>query len=216
MHFNFFPPLLLILFAPVHVHSQSTTPPDGQESSLPARVPYIFPAPGTDPIADALRARRTNGTLLDLDGVTLNAPIFALAQSGATGLFSVIRSNNTLPADMREDIILRIMALLSSPYQWIQHEPIARSVGVTTEQLTAIRFAPAFAFDSHSNSHFSNDKYNIASLSAPIRAALAFTDHLTLHLVEATVTAAGYNMGARVALGLNVGGEMDMPVPIPM
>jgi hypothetical protein len=55
-----------------------------RDENLPARVPYIFPAPGTDPvrnatpkpvtnltelqIADKIRSRRTNGTLLALDG----------------------------------------------------------------------------------------------------------------------------------------------------
>ncbi|KAF8212871.1 hypothetical protein K438DRAFT_1957457 [Mycena galopus ATCC 62051] len=45
-----------------------------RDDNLPARVPYVFPPPGTDPIADAISTRRTNGLLLDLDGVLLNAP----------------------------------------------------------------------------------------------------------------------------------------------
>ena len=61
-----------------------------RDDNLPARVPYIFPPPGADAVsfpfrvlatrttqtnfartkvADALRSRRVNGTLLDLDGV---------------------------------------------------------------------------------------------------------------------------------------------------
>ena len=61
-----------------------------RDDNLPARVPYVFPSPGADPVsftlrvpatrttqanlprtkvADALRSRRVNGTLLDLDGV---------------------------------------------------------------------------------------------------------------------------------------------------
>ena len=60
-----------------------------RDDNLPARVPYIFPPPGTDAVrsdgsgwstvcasvhgslqvADSIRARRVNGTLLDLDGV---------------------------------------------------------------------------------------------------------------------------------------------------
>lgn len=40
-----------------------------RDDDLPARVPYVFPPPGTNAISDAIRARRANGTLLDLDGV---------------------------------------------------------------------------------------------------------------------------------------------------
>lgn len=57
-----------------------------RDDNITARVPYVFPAVGTDAVkshsryvlsithlvlkvADNLRSRRTNGTLLDLDGV---------------------------------------------------------------------------------------------------------------------------------------------------
>lgn len=57
-----------------------------RDKNLPARLPYVFPAPGTSEasrpriihsslsherlqIADHIRSRRTNGTLLALDGM---------------------------------------------------------------------------------------------------------------------------------------------------
>ncbi|GAW03911.1 carboxymuconolactone decarboxylase [Lentinula edodes] len=86
-----------------------------RDDNLPARVPYVFPPPGTDPIADTIRARRTNGTLLDLDGVLLNAPLIA---QGEDDLFGVIRDNNTLPPAMRELFILRIAVLNNASYEW--------------------------------------------------------------------------------------------------
>lgn len=78
-------------------------------------------------VADAFRERRVNGTLLDLDGVLcaslpflsrrtfptdehcffqrssrLNAEAVA---SGWNSLFSVIRDNNSIPADLRELLV---------------------------------------------------------------------------------------------------------------
>ncbi|KAJ7671743.1 AhpD-like protein [Mycena rosella] len=195
-----------------------------RDDDLPARVPYVFPPPGTDPIADAIRARRTNDTLLDLDGVLLNAPLFAQAHSA---LFGVIRSNNTLPPAMRELIILRVVVLKNCSYEWLIHEPVARMAGLTTEQLLIIRLAPPF---------FASQGLDFASTLGPdLVAAMIFTDWVTVNihvpdvvfdalrpflndsrLVEATVTAVGYNGGSRLVVALNVDDKMDVPVPIPV
>ncbi|KAF7328452.1 putative glycosidase C21B10.07 [Mycena sanguinolenta] len=195
-----------------------------RDDNLPARVPYVFPPPGTDPIADAIRARRTNGTLLDLDGVLLNVPLLAQAHSN---LFGVIRSNSSLPANMRELIILRVVVLSNASYEWIQHEPVARMAGLTTEQLLVIRLAPPF---------FASQGLNFTSiLGADLVAAMTFTDWITQNirvpddvfdglrpflndsqLVEAVSTAASYSAGGRLVVALNVDAKMDVPVPIPM
>ncbi|KAJ6566037.1 AhpD-like protein [Mycena capillaripes] len=195
-----------------------------RDDNLPARVPYVFPAPGPDPIADAIRARRANGTLLDLDGVLLNAPLLSQAHSA---LFGVIRSNNTIPDAMRELIILRVVVLTNTTYEWLQHEPVARMAGLTTEQLLVIRLAPPF---------FASQGLEFAPiLGADLVAAMSFTDWITLNvrvpddvfnwlkpflndsqLVEATATASGYAMGGRLIMALNVDDKMDVPVPIPV
>ncbi|KAF9263417.1 4-carboxymuconolactone decarboxylase [Marasmius fiardii PR-910] len=192
-----------------------------RDDDLPARVPYIFPAPGTDPIADKIRSRRTNGTLLDLDGVLLNARLVA---SGWDSFFSVIRDNNTLPATMRELFVLRIAVLNNASYEWIQHEAVGRSAGLTTEQLRVIRLTPAF----------SNEKHVKDVLGEELAAALAFTDWITKNvhvpddvfnnlrrflndqqIVEATATTGGYALVSRFVVALNVDGKMNVPVPIP-
>ncbi|KAF7354435.1 putative glycosidase C21B10.07 [Mycena venus] len=194
-----------------------------RDDNLPARVPYVFPPPGTDPIADAIRARRANGTLLDLDGVLLNAPLFAQAHSN---LFGVIRSNNTIPGNMRELIILRVAVLNNSSYVWIEHEPVARMEGLTTEQLLVVRLAPPF---------FASQGLNFTSILGPeLVAAMDLTDWISQNirvpddvfdamrpflndsqLVEAVSTAAGYSGGGRLIIALNVDAKMDVPVPIP-
>ncbi|GLB37113.1 hypothetical protein LshimejAT787_0401640 [Lyophyllum shimeji] len=192
-----------------------------RDDNFPARVPYVFPAPGTDPIADAIRARRANGTLLALDGVLLNAPLVA---STWNSLFGVIRNNTTLPGNMRELIILRIAALNEASYEWLQHEPVGRSEGLTTAQLRVVRLTPAF-----------NEGAGVTNtLGASLAAMMTFTDWSTKtakvpdrvfanlqkvlnnqQLVEAAATVGGYNFVSRFLLALDVDGKNNAPVPIP-
>ncbi|THH04704.1 hypothetical protein EW146_g10110 [Bondarzewia mesenterica] len=200
-----------------------------RDDGLPARVPYVFPPPGTDPIADAIRARRENGTLLDLDGVLLNAPLVA---QGWNAIASVIRDNNTIPATMRELFILRSAVLNSATYQWLQHEPVGRGAGLTTSQLQTIRFAPPFVGMVHEHAEHAQ-AFN-GTLSPSLAAALDFADWSTKavripqnvydnlgvfltdkQMVEATATVGMYNFVSRFVVGLNIDDEMDVPVPIP-
>uniref|UniRef100_A0A0W0GBF3 H/ACA ribonucleoprotein complex subunit NOP10 n=1 Tax=Moniliophthora roreri TaxID=221103 RepID=A0A0W0GBF3_MONRR len=150
-------------------------------------------------------------------GSRLNAPLIA---SGWDTIFSVIRGNNSLPGDMRELLILRVAVLNEAAYEWIQHEPVGRSAGLTQDQLLAIRFTPAFATNSN--------------LTEPLLAAMLFADYLTKtvrvpqdvfdelakhltdqQIVEATATAGAYNFGSRLLVALDVDGKMDAAIPVP-
>ncbi|KAJ7166551.1 4-carboxymuconolactone decarboxylase [Mycena crocata] len=192
-----------------------------RDENLPARVPYVFPPPGTDPIADAIRARRVNGTLLALDGALLNSPLVAQAWNQ---LFTVIRGNLTIPGTMRELFILRTAVINNAAYEWIQHEPVGRAEGLTTAQLKVLRFAPP-------NAHSLADQ---KTLGDSLTAALAFSDAIATHvhvsdeiynnlakfltnqqMVEAVATAGGYAFVSRFVEALNVDGAMDEAVPVP-
>ena len=63
------------------------------------RVPYQFPPPGEDPIADRIRERRGARGLTPLDATLLNAPGVA---DGWNKLINTLRSQNSLPGDIRE------------------------------------------------------------------------------------------------------------------
>jgi len=189
-----------------------------RDDNLPARVPYVFPPPGTDAAADTIRARRTNGTLLDLDGVLLQDENYALAWNSIAG---VIRDQNSIPPDMRELFILRTAVVNNAAYQWLQHEPVARSVGMTTQELRDIRTTPLFGRGSH--------------LSPALNAALLFSDTSTAEvfvpdnifnglksflptnemIVDAVATVATYNMVSRFVEALNVDDKMSVTVPFP-
>ncbi|KAJ7754369.1 AhpD-like protein, partial [Mycena maculata] len=194
-----------------------------RDDNLPARarVPYsVFPPPGIDPVSqalssispDSIRARMANDTLLDLDDVLCR--------------YNVIRSNNTLPAAMRELIILRVLGLNSATYQWLRHEPVARMAGLATEQLLVVRLPPPFFFVSQGLNF-------TTTLGPDLVAATSFTDWITqnvhvpddvsdaprpflndLQLVDATTIAAAYNSASRLVVASNVDDQMDVPVPI--
>ncbi|KAI0745999.1 4-carboxymuconolactone decarboxylase [Earliella scabrosa] len=192
-----------------------------RDDNLPARVPYVFPPPGTDAVADAIRARRENGTLLDLDGALLQDKPLA---GSWNDLFGVIRDQNSLPAQMRELFILRTGTLNNAAYVWLQHEPVGRSVGLSVAQLREIRLTPTFA----------PLPAPLSSLTPELGAALLFADFMTksvkvpqhvfdqLHsflndtqMVDAVATVGGYNFVSRFVVALDVDSKMDVPVPIP-
>ncbi|KAJ7887482.1 4-carboxymuconolactone decarboxylase [Mycena olivaceomarginata] len=219
--------LLIALFAALFAVARGSAVPAAEnvqrrDENLPARVPYVFPAPGTDAIADAIRARRGNGTLLALDGALLNAPLVA---QGWNQLFTVIRENLTIPGEMRELFILRTAALNKAAYQWGQHEPVGRTEGLTTRQLRVLRFAPAGELS------LADQKI----LGSSLAAAVAFTDAITesvrvpdrvynnlarflspKQMVEAVSTAGSYAFVSRFTVALNVDGRMNEPVPVPV
>ncbi|KAJ7098722.1 4-carboxymuconolactone decarboxylase [Mycena belliarum] len=215
--------LLFALFAAVFAVASGSAFAEVQprDENLPARVPYVFPRPGTNQIADDIRSRRENGTLLALDGALLNAPLVA---QGWNQLFTVIRENLTIPADMRELFILRTAVINNAAYQWGQHESVGRAEGLTTRQLRVLRFAPEGACS------FADQKI----LGDRLAAALDFADaigtsvrvptHVYKNLarflspqqmVEAAATAGGYAFVSRFTVSLNVDGKMNAEVPVP-
>ncbi|KAK7464715.1 hypothetical protein VKT23_005921 [Stygiomarasmius scandens] len=226
MAFRILSVLNLGLFSLLALSSASTVPKPAlakRDNGVAARVPYVFPAPGTNEIADEIRARRANGVLLDLDGALLNSPIMA---QGWNDLFGIIRDNNSLPAQMRESFILRAAALNSATYQWLQHEPVARSVGLTTTQLDLIRFTPAHLFQ--------NNPQAFRILGDELTAAMILADYITVNvhvpdfafnglkkflsnqqMVDAFATSGGYSFVSRFTVGLDLDGQMNVAVPAP-
>ena len=166
-----------------------------------ARLPF---APEEGATADLLRARR-GGQLAALDRLLLHSPPVA---EGWNVLLGALRSGTTLPADVRELIILRVAVLNGAEFEWTAHEPIARRAGLDDGQLSALR---------------SRDAGSAAVWTPLQQAVLAFTDASTTsvtvpdpvfaalraHLderqvVEAVVTVGGYAMVSRFLVALEV------------
>lgn len=106
----------------------------------------------------------------------------------------------------------------------IQHEPVGRSEGLTTEQLRTIRFAAPFAGGPSVTSVLGPSLAAAMSFADWITKSVHVPDHVFANLkqflndqqlVEATATTGGYNFVSRFVVALNVDGKMNVSVPIP-
>lgn len=203
------------------------------------RIPYRYPAAGADPIADAIRERRGARGLTPLDGSLLNAPAIA---NGWNTLLGAVRTKNSIPADVREMMILRVAAHNSANFEWIQHAPVAEQAGCTTAQLAAVRdvrsplsassvlsplakAALALADDMTTrvrvqDSTFSTLKFafaeNVKELGDKANVdGFQGEELINRKVIEATLTVAVYNMVSRFLVAVDVDDRANMPVPKP-
>ncbi|CAK5273468.1 unnamed protein product [Mycena citricolor] len=214
---------------------------DKRDNQLPARVPYIFPPPGTNAvrvlsvvagllrltiasqIADKMRSFRAGGVLLDLDGALLNNPLVA---NTWTDFFQVVRRNLTIPGNIRELLILRTAVANTATYQWLQHEPVARSENMTTDQLLFVRFAPQKTFSWNDGRRTGLSDAQLASMAfsdwmadnvrIPDKVYNAVKSHFnTSQIMEITITAGSYALVSRLTVGLELDSDEDVELPVP-
>lgn len=160
-------------------------------------------------VADAIRARRAGGQLLNLDRMLLHSPTFA---EGWNTMFGVIRGQLSLPPKLRELAIMFIGVLNQAPYEWGQHERVFVEVGGTPEQMTAMRNPDAALADTE---HFDEAERATLALTYEMTRNVVVTDETLrrvrdllpeAELIELIGTIAGYNMVSRfvVATGLEM------------
>ncbi|PWN88945.1 alpha/beta-hydrolase [Acaromyces ingoldii] len=196
------------------------------------RVPYV-PKDTPGPIADAIRARRGTRGLTPLDRSLLNAPPVA---EGWSKLLGAIRTGSTLQDDLREIMILRVAARNRAAFEWIHHEHVATSAGVTREQLTRIGDvqAPTASLTSAGPGQLSELQAAALRLAdamtttvqvpettfSELRAALAQGgdsegEATNRKMTEAVATCATYNMVSRFLVALDIDERADQPCPVP-
>jgi AhpD family alkylhydroperoxidase len=124
-------------------------------------------------------------------------------------LLSAVRNRSTLPADVRELVILRVAVLNGAPYEFDAHVPHARAAGVPDAVIEALRLPSLNA---------------MAGLSPLQSSALRLTEQMTRDiqvdpalmaelasqvddrpLLDLVVTVAAYNMVSRLLVALEVG-----------
>lgn len=164
--------------------------------------------PGTRPELAELEARITaaRGRVSPLYGVLLNSPPIA---HGWEQMLSAIRNHSTLPADLRELVILRVAVLNGAQYEFDAHEPIALAAGVPEKVIRATRQVPlSHGSDLPSNVRLVLDLTDAMTrdlvVPEPLFAAvrLEFTPQQQLDLVA---TVAAYNMVSRLLIALEIG-----------
>ena len=171
---------------------------------MDARIPAI--APGTQPELAALEAKivAKRGRITPLYQHLLNSPVMA---EGWEEFLSAVRQRNSLPANLRELVILRVAVLNGAPYEFEAHVPHALDAGVTQAEIDAVRaseIGPGFA--------------------DAARVALTLTDAMTRdidvpdalfaqvqalfpqpQLLDLCITIGAYNMVSRVLVALHIG-----------
>ena len=191
---------------PVLAHAQSSA---GEPATSATGIPYADVDAAPKELVDAIRARRANGQLLNLDRMLLHSPSFAKAWNG---MFGAIRGQLSMPPKLRELAIMAIGTLNGSEYEWAQHEGEFLKAGGTKEQLAALR-------------KLGKGKPDRKLFDEAEQATLALTEEMTRNvkvreatlkrvravlpdaqLVELVGTISGYNMVSRfaVATGLQV------------
>jgi 4-carboxymuconolactone decarboxylase len=101
--------------------------------ALMALIPYADEDPGDERVS-AIIARLPEPRI-NLFTMLANAPVLI----GPTlRLGEAILTKSDLPARVRELAILHTARLTDTPYEWVQHEAIARLVGVPEEQIRAL------------------------------------------------------------------------------
>ncbi|PIL35098.1 hypothetical protein GSI_02886 [Ganoderma sinense ZZ0214-1] len=195
------------------------------------RVPY---APEDTPglIADEIRARRGGRGLSPLDTMLLNAPPIA---AGWSKLLGAVRTGSTLEDDLREIMILRIAVRNKASFEWVQHEPVARAAGVTTEQLAVIGdiHVPRELLISDGPGQLSHIQALAIQLADSMTVNVQVEDEVfealrrafvergedeaavNRKIVEAVATCATYNMVSRFLVALDVDERANVPCPVP-
>ena len=164
--------------------------------------------PGTRPELAAQEAQilAERGRISPLYQVLLNSPPIA---HGWEQMLSAVRNRNSLPAGLRELVILRVAVLNRAPYEFDAHVPHALAAGVQQAAIDATRVIPLAAD---------------APLSRPERVALRLTDAMTRDIevpdalyaevrehfdaqgqIDLVATIAAYNMVSRFLVALQIG-----------
>ncbi|KAG8723947.1 hypothetical protein FRC09_001056 [Ceratobasidium sp. 395] len=216
---NFVRFTILLLCTAVISGAQNTTYSHSQPAQ---RVPALNPPPGTNALADMIRAEQ-NGTLRALDMALLNSPSFT---TGWNALFRQIRYNSTVPGDVRELAILRVAALQGAAYQWGQHESVGRSVGLTSTQLKLIRdptfspwgappTTPVFSAKQLAAMKFIDQSTRYSHVSNEVWTELAKQFTVPQQQTELVLTVASYALVSRFLLAVSVDGVAEMQIPYP-
>ncbi len=96
--------------------------------------------PGTRPELAAQEAQiaAARGRVSPLYQVLLNSPPIA---HGWEQMLSAVRNHNSLPASLREMVILRVAVLNRAQYEFDAHAPIAAAAGVPAAAIEGLRHA---------------------------------------------------------------------------
>lgn len=169
-----------------------------------ARIPAI--APGTRPTLAALEAKiiAKRGRITPLYQHLLNSPVMA---EGWEEFLSAVRQRNSLPADLRELIILRVAVLNRAPYEFDAHIEHALKAGLPHTKIEAVKELKVATL-------FSEEEQVVLALTDTMTRDIEVPDELFARvstyfegqrLLDLCITIGAYNMVSRVLVALHIG-----------
>ena len=165
--------------------------------------------PGTKPeLADieaGIQAERGRVSLLYQ--VLLNSPPLA---RGWEQLLTAIRNRSSVPADLREMVILRVAVLNQAPYEFEAHVPHALQAGMSQEKIDALHDQEGL----QTNEIFTHQERDVLALTDSMTRDIEVPDSVfdaakahfnDQQLTDLVATVAAYNMVSRFLTAFKVG-----------
>jgi 4-carboxymuconolactone decarboxylase len=166
--------------------------------------------PGSRPELARLEARiaAARGRISPLYQLLLNSPPMA---EGWEQMLSAVRNRSTLPAEVRELVILRVAVLNGAPYEFDAHVPHARAAGVPQAVIDALRLPSVDELLPGLRPLQASAVRLADQMTRDIQVDPALMDELVSRvsderqLLDLVVTIAAYNMVSRLLVALEVG-----------
>ena len=166
-------------------------------------IPYVADDKlGPPDLVESIKARRTNGKLLNLDRMLLHSPEYT---RGWNAMFGAIRGKLSLNGKLRELAIMAIAVLNKAEYEWEQHEAEYLKAGGTQAELAALRKLDGAPFDEAGKAALQLT----IEMTRDVQPKRETVDHIRKLLgdqqaIELIGTIAGYNMVSRFLLATGV------------
>lgn len=171
-----------------------------------ARLSYPDPAAAPEELRNLFQALPTK---LNIFRMLLQAPTCA---RGFLSLGSAILQRQKLDPRLRELAILRVAALSGAAYEWTQHVPIARAVGVPDAEIAAVEHGTPEALDARAAAVVRFTEECVRDVRVSDATFAAARAHLGEQEVAELVLAIGYYMlVARFLETLGVDHEESRP-----
>ncbi|MDO8717578.1 MAG: carboxymuconolactone decarboxylase family protein [Polaromonas sp.] len=163
--------------------------------------------PGTQPELAELEATiaAQRGRVSTLYQVLLNSPPMA---HGWEQLLTAVRNKNTLPAALRELVIIRVAVLNRATYEYEAHVPIALKAGATEAKIAALRDPEQLGAGLSELEHTLMTLTDAMTRNIEVPASLYDKVRSQLderQIVDVMVTIGAYNMVSRFLVALEMG-----------
>jgi AhpD family alkylhydroperoxidase len=168
------------------------------------RIPPVVPGTRSElaKIEASIRAER--GEIPLLYQVLLNSAPIA---EGWEKMLTAVRNRGSVPADLREMVIMRVAVLNRAPYELEAHRPVALRCGVSEAKIEALHARePGAAFTPLERAVLALTDAMTRDVQVPDALFEPLREHFdSRELLELVATVAAYNMVSRLLEALLIG-----------